>query len=132
MKILIIDDSGMVRKSIRRFAMAEFPEAEYIPANNGKEGINQYIREKLVNKTGAPDLVFLDMLMPEMDGMETLRHLIAFDPQAYVVIVTSDIQPIVKDRAMRLGAKQFLNKPFTEESMAEVATCWRQSREVGA
>jgi len=128
MKILIIDDSGMVRKTIRRYALKFFPDAEYIPAKNGKEGINKYIEENLVKKTGHPDLVFLDLLMPEMDGIETLRNIKKFHKDAYVVIVTADIQPPVRKKAMQLGCKQFLNKPFTEEAMNDVVEKWKQSR----
>lgn len=129
MKILIIDDSGMVRKTIRRFALKFFPDAEYIPAKNGKEGVNKYVEEKMV-KNGAPDLVFLDMLMPEMDGIETLEHIKKFDEDAYVVIVTADIQPPVREKALSMGCRQFLNKPFTEEAMEMVAETWQKDKEL--
>lgn len=126
MKILIIDDSSMVRKQIRKFARAFFPDAEYIPAKNGKDGFNKYVKEKAANGE-APDLVFCDILMPEMDGIETLRHIKKFDPDAYMVMVTADIQPPVRQQALELGAKKFLNKPFSEEDMEEVIKEWNSA-----
>ena len=109
-KILVVDDS----RSARFFVKSCLPESnvEVHEAENGIEAIAQY--EKI-----RPDLVFLDLTMPEMDGFATLPKLYEIDPSAKVVVLTADIQRKTIERIERMGVVHFLKKPPKRETIAE-------------
>ena len=79
-------------------------------ASNGLEGLQAYMKCK-------PDLVTLDITMPEMDGLEALEKIIAFDAKANAVMITAAGQQDKLMRALRAGAKYFISKPFNEEEI---------------
>ncbi len=101
--ILLVDDSPVAIKILKRCLPAEY-EFESHVANNGAEGFEMYKKMK-------PDLTFLDLTMPVMDGIETLEEIIRFDKDALVVVVTADAQKKVYDKVMALGAFMMLSKP---------------------
>lgn len=107
MKILIIDDSHLSRSLFMR-ALGE--EHTYIQAENGNSGIEQYFLEK-------PDLVILDLTMPDMNGYKTIEKLLELDPHARVLIGTADIQDSSREMVMALGAAGLITKPFTPEGV---------------
>ncbi len=109
MKILLIDDSALSRNLLKR-AIGE--GNQFVEANDGMRGLELYFIEK-------PDLVFLDLTMPGVNGMEILQPLRQMDPNARVIIGTADIQEFSRQRAGELGASAYLNKPFTLESVQE-------------
>lgn len=103
-KILVIDDLPFMRKVIREilegtrlFRIEEAP--------NGLEGLHKYREVK-------PDLVLLDIIMPVLDGISTLERLIKMDPKARVVMCSALGQEQLMVHAIRLGAKDFVVKPF--------------------
>src|SRR5579871_3319421 len=105
-KVLIVDDSQFLRNRLKEILERNGFEVVGI-AQNGLEAVSQY--EKL-----KPDLVTLDIIMPQINGLETLKKLRAIDPDAAVVIVTSfSSQDSVKD-CMMAGAKSYVLKPFEE------------------
>jgi two-component system chemotaxis response regulator CheY len=103
-KILIIDDLPFMRKVIREILEGTrlFRIEE---ASNGLEGLRRYREVK-------PDLVLLDIVMPVLDGISTLERLIKMDPKARVVMCSALGQEELIVRAIRLGAKDFVVKPF--------------------
>lgn len=108
-KILSVDDSKTVRVIIRN-ALKRF-DCEIIEASNGMEGLD---KAKV-----HPDLVLLDITMPVMDGVEMLERLRA-DPALAdipVVMLTAEGQKTVAERALALGSRGYLMKPFTNDTL---------------
>ena len=79
-------------------------------ADNGRNGGEAY-------KKCKPDVVTLDITMPEMDGIEALEHILKEDPGANAVMITAAGQQDKLIQALRIGAKRFISKPFNEEEI---------------
>lgn len=103
MKLLIVDDSRAARMLIKSILLDYDTTLEITEAENGAVAVELY---------GAthPDLVFLDLTMPVMDGYEALEKIKDINPNAYVLILTADIQQKSIDRCMDLGAYRVLKK----------------------
>lgn len=111
-RILVVDDSGFMRSIVRR--MVEGLGHEVIAeAENGIEAIAQY-------KLHSPDVVTMDITMPEMDGLVALQHIIDYDAKASVVMATAMGQDAMVKESVSRGAKDFLAKPFNEEEIARI------------
>lgn len=103
--VLLVDDSKMSRKAVARALPDALKErAEIIEGSNGEEAVTLY-------ETRRPDLVFLDLTMPVMDGYEALERIMAIDPAAAVLVVSADIQPEAVTRVKALGAHAHIKKP---------------------
>lgn len=109
-KILIVDDSAMSRRMMRR--MIEGAGHEVIEAEEGPEGLEKYFLEK-------PDMVFLDLTMKDMYGLDVLSKLRELDPDARVVIASADIQDMTRELVAGAGADAFINKPLTPEKVID-------------
>ena len=110
MKILIVDDSSMSRRMLRR--IVESAGYEVVEAGEGAAGLEQYFLEK-------PDLVFLDLTMKDMYGLEVLEKLRELDPQARVIIASADIQDSTREMVTAAGANAFINKPLSPEKVLQ-------------
>ena len=111
MKIMIVDDSRVVHLEMKK--MLADTEVEIVGfCRDGEEALEQY--EEL-----QPELVTLDIVMPGMDGLETLEELKKRWPEARVLMVSSLAYDDTMERASELGALGFLFKPFTKESLLE-------------
>ncbi|HSH02631.1 MAG TPA: response regulator [Anaerolineae bacterium] len=110
-KILIVDDARISRRMLR--LILETTEHTIIEASNGPDAISLYAQEK-------PDLVFLDMTMRDMHGLEVLKRLRELDPNAKIIIATGDIQQHTKDETATAGAIDFMIKPFKTQIVHEV------------
>lgn len=101
--ILIIEDEEALRRALEKKLQAD--GYTVITAENGQQGLDA-VREK------KPDLVLLDILMPEVDGFQVLEKLSADGllPTLPVVIVSNSGQPVEIDRAMKLGARDYMVK----------------------
>ena len=106
--ILIIDDSSTTRNAIRNLAKAD--DHETLEAENGQKGL-----EIIADQN--PDCIILDLIMPEMDGFEVLRTLRKQDSKIPVIILSADIQEIVRKECFELGAKAFINKPLIKREL---------------
>jgi two-component system, chemotaxis family, chemotaxis protein CheY len=109
-KILIVDDSSMSRRMMRR--IVESAGYDVIEAGEGAMGLEQYFLEK-------PDLVFLDLTMKDMYGLEVLEKLRELDPGARVIIASADIQDSTREMVQAAGANAFINKPLSPEKVLQ-------------
>ncbi len=107
-RVLIIDDSLIARKMIGR--TIDELNLDTIEAANGKNGFAKVLAKK-------PDIIILDLLMPEMDGIEFLKLIKEYNMKIPIIVLTSDIQDKVKDECYSLGAYGFLNKPPRKEDI---------------
>ncbi|WP_368008574.1 response regulator [Laspinema palackyanum] len=110
-KILIVDDSTLSRGILRRILQTE--GYSIIEAKNGLMGIESYYIEK-------PDLVLLDIAMPDMQGTEVLEKLLAFDDRARIVMATADLQELTRASVMAAGALGYLTKPYNPDAVLEM------------
>lgn len=111
-KILIVEDSNLMKAVIANFIERENKGYEIITAINGDEAVSQYQNEK-------PDLVFMDIKMPGMDGMTALEKIKEIDQDAKVVMCTSLKEASQEKRAEDLGAKGYIKKPFSREEITK-------------
>jgi len=110
-KLLLIDDEEDVRYSIQR--IIDSPEVELITASSGEEGL------KLIPKA-KPDLVLMDIRMGGISGMETLRRIRQMDAKLPVILMTGYSTTQMTIEAMKLGAYDYLLKPFDVPKFKEI------------
>lgn len=108
LKLLISDDSKLLRKKLR--AELETLDCEVIEAENGKEAILKEMNEK-------PDGVILDIVMPEVGGIEALQVIREVSPEVPVVMLSSAGTPQKLMQTLKMGAIDFIQKPYTSEQI---------------
>lgn len=109
MKFLVIDDSKISRKWLIEMIPKKIAEnTDIIEGVNGEEAINFY-------KEHRPDIVFLDITMPVVDGFEALRQIREINPEALVVMISADRQKSTKEKILAMGASAILSKPVDAE-----------------
>ena len=102
-KILVVDDSGLSRRTLRRILEAE--GHEIVEAEDGDHALEQYFLDK-------PDLVLLDLVMKGMYGVDVLTRLRQMDAEARVIVASADIQSSTHAMVKEAGAFAFITKPF--------------------
>ena len=119
-RILLVDDAMIIRMILRKILTeAGFEIAG--EASNGAEAIRKYQELR-------PDLVTMDITMPEMGGIKALKSIREFDPNAKVIICSAMGQKSLIIEAMEAGAVNFLAKPFDEEKVVETVCKTLQSQ----
>ena len=108
-RVLIIDDLAFMRAAIKS-VLEEAGMEVAGEAENGKDGIFQYMRLR-------PDIVLLDIVMPVMDGITALQRLMRDDPEARVIMCSALGEQELIVRAIQLGARDFIVKPFQSQRM---------------
>ncbi len=106
-KVLLIDDEKNL-SALLKINIEATTDYEVIVATSGREGIE-------LIKTDRPDLVLLDIVMPEMDGFEVLKLIKAIDPQLPVAMVTAVLDENEAKRAFKAGAYEYISKPIHSE-----------------
>lgn len=110
-KVLIVDDASFMRMTIRtileRNGFQVIGEAE-----NGKVGVEMY-------KALSPDIVTMDITMPEMDGIQAVKMIKQGNPEAKILMITAMGQEFMVRDAINAGAKGFLVKPFKDETIVK-------------
>jgi len=109
--VLVVDDSSLMRRLIKNIVIKNGYEVVG-EAVNGKLGVEKY-------KELHPDLVTLDMVMDEMNGIEALKLIKEENPEANVIMVSSMGQEVIVKEAILAGANNFLIKPFDEKQVIE-------------
>ena len=110
-RVLVVDDAAFMRKMVSD-ALAKGGHEVVGEAGNGVEAISQYQALK-------PDLVTLDITMPEKDGLAALGEIVAADPSAKVVMCSALGQESKVLESIKAGAKDFVVKPFQAERVLE-------------
>ena len=111
MKVLIVDDTSLARSMLRK-VVEECGVCDIFEAKNGLEAIQLFEKER-------PDLVTMDITMPEMGGIKALKAIREIDPHAKVVICSAMGQKSLIIEAMEAGALNFIAKPFDEAKVVE-------------
>ena len=107
-KILIVDDSNFSQKVAANLIKRFLDNAEISFANDGQEGFEKY-------KEIKPDYVFLDLLMPKVNGIELIKLIREHDNNAKIIVLSADVQKNVREEVESYKIISFINKPFNEE-----------------
>ena len=113
--VLIVDDAVFMRMKLKK--IIEASGYETIEAKDGLQAVTLVKQQK-------PDLVIMDISMPEMDGLSALQHMMAYDSSILVIMCSAIGQESKILEAGRLGAKDFIVKPFKDKDIEEVLTCY--------
>jgi two-component system chemotaxis response regulator CheY len=111
LKMLIVDDSNVIRRRIERCQQIEHLQVVGLAAN-GVEAIEVFRRTD-------PDVVTMDITMPQMDGIECVEQLVAIKPHVLILIISALADKATAVEAMEKGANGFLNKPFSDRQLNE-------------
>jgi len=109
MTCLIVDDSAFARFHLKRL-IDSFENVLASEAANGNEAITEYRRLK-------PDFVLMDIIMPGLEGVETVRRICESDPAARVIMISSVSHREKVEEALAAGAKYFIPKPVTTDDL---------------
>jgi two-component system chemotaxis response regulator CheY len=115
-KILVVDDSLFMRKILKDI-LAELGQTDVIDASLGGEALDQFNNSK-------PDMVLLDIILPDMSGDEVLKKMMVIDPKVKVIVVTAIGQKSMMDECMKSGAKSYIVKPFDKEKVKAEIKKW--------
>ena len=115
-KILIVDDVAFVRKKLKSI-MNQIGARVVGEASNGIEAINSY---KLMH----PDIVLMDIFMPEMDGISALKSLRSINPNVVVIMISAMGEAAIVKEAVYSGASGFIVKPFEDEKVKKVVAAY--------
>ncbi len=110
-RVLIVDDALLIRQMLRTI-LARGNYEVIGEAADGGEAVTRYDQLR-------PDVVLLDIMMPEVDGVTALRQIIANHPDARVVMCSALDQKAVITEALQAGARDFIIKPFTPDKVRE-------------
>lgn len=113
-KILLVDDEAHIRKFVS-LILKQIGQPVIKEAVNGEDALAAYQADK-------PDMVLLDVNMPRMDGMETLRKLKQIDPDCVVIMLTSRANRESVERALELGAASYIRKDTPKDEIAQALT----------
>lgn len=109
--VLVVDDAAFMRLAIKN-VLSKYGFLVAAEAKNGREGVEKYMELK-------PDVVTMDITMPDMTGIEALKMIRQFDPSAKVVMISAMGQESMVKEAILGGAKSFIVKPYKEEHITQ-------------
>lgn len=112
-RILIVDDSVFSQRLTGNLLKKYLGEVDITYAKDGEEGFEKFREE-------TPDYIFVDLLMPKLDGFELIKLMQEHSRDAKIIVLTADIQTGVREEITNLGVMAFENKPFNEEKAEAV------------
>jgi two-component system chemotaxis response regulator CheY len=112
-RILIVDDSSLARRTLRQILEKEGHTVE--EATDGAQAIERYF-------INPPEVVFVDMVMEGMYGLDVLGKILQLNPAAKMIVATADIQKSTRQDAQAAGAVAMINKPFNSQEISRVLT----------
>lgn len=110
-RVLVTDDAAFMRMMVKG-ALTEGGHEVVAEASNGREAVDLYNEHR-------PDIVTMDITMPEMDGIEAVRAIMAKYPDAKIIMCSAMGQQKMVIDAIQAGARGFIVKPFTKEKVLE-------------
>ncbi len=110
-KILIVDDATFMRMMIKNIVTKNGYEV-VAEAENGSQAVKMYAEHK-------PDLVTMDITMPEMNGIESVKAIKKIDPNAKIIMCSAMGQQAMVMEAIQAGAMDFIVKPFKQERILQ-------------
>ncbi len=113
-KLMIVDDSRIIRRKIAR-CLDEHQLEVVGDAADGVDAVSLF-------KDVQPDVVTMDLTMPEMDGIECVENLVNLDPSVRILVVSALADKATAIEALKKGANGFLCKPFTDEQLSQALT----------
>ena len=120
LKMLICDDSILARKQLKDI-ISTLGTPTFIEASDGQGAIDKY-------KETTPDLVFLDIVMPKIDGNIAIQEIIAYDPNATIIIASSVGTQSQLKCALQAGAKDFIQKPLDRQQVLDLVNKFLERR----
>ena len=109
-RILVVDDASFMRNVLKDIIKSNGLASEIFEAGDGIEGVKAFQKIK-------PDLVTMDVNMPRADGIQALRAILKIDPQAKVIMITSVEEKHIVQDAIKLGARDYVVKPFDRSNV---------------
>jgi two-component system chemotaxis response regulator CheY len=112
MRLLIVDDSNMIRSRISRVVQnGGLSNVSLVGlARNGVEAVR-------IAKSTKPEVVTMDLTMPEMDGVECIGELLRLFPRINILVVSALSDKSTAIAALKIGARGFVAKPFTDDEL---------------
>lgn len=114
LKMLIVDDASVIRQRIARVLSS--PRLEHMMvvgvAGDGVSAVSLAHKEQ-------PDIITMDLTMPNMDGHEAIGRIAAIAPGVRILVVSALADKLVALKAIKQGAQGFLHKPFTDEALID-------------
>lgn len=110
MKLLIVDDSNIIRRSIHRTVTGQGDDLDIRTASNGVMALDVF-REFL------PDVITMDITMPEMDGLTCVEEILKLKPESRILVISALADKATAIEALKRGAEAFLCKPFTADEL---------------
>ena len=112
-KVLVVDDANFTRNMLKNIINKTNFSEVIGEAANGNEAVEQFRKLK-------PDLVTMDLVMPEKGGIETIEELLKLDKKATIIVVSALGQEALVLEAAKKGAKDFIQKPFKNDQVIDV------------
>ena len=111
LKLMIVDDSNVMRRKIER--SHQCARLQLVgSAGNGKQAVELFRRT-------YPDVVTMDITMPEMDGIQCVEELVGMKPEVLILVISALADKATAIEAMKKGANGFLCKPFTDRQLTD-------------
>ncbi|MBF0397463.1 MAG: response regulator [Desulfobacterales bacterium] len=123
MKILTADDSRLVRNSFKRYLNElGYNDVTVLEAADGLQALSLF--------NNNPDVLILDLIMPDPDGTEVLKILKQKEHSCYIAVLSSNFQQPVKDRVIELGADLFIEKPLSKAKVDMIINEYKKAKNI--